>query len=66
MQVHDAQTTYAALANHRQPRLDCLAYLWQLVLHQMNVSKLLLLALIYRATSAGVLIGCFSETLPRQ
>ncbi|DBA90737.1 TPA: hypothetical protein ACH3X1_003947 [Trebouxia sp. C0004] len=44
----DAQMTYAALANHRQPHLDCLAYLSQLVLHQINVSKLLLLALIYQ------------------
>ena len=40
--------TYAALANHRQPHLDCLAYLSQLVLHQLNVSKLPLLALIYQ------------------
>ena len=48
MQVQDAQTTYAALANHHQPHLDCLAYLSQLVLHQMNVSKLPLLALIYQ------------------
>ncbi|KAL3134708.1 hypothetical protein ABBQ32_007711 [Trebouxia sp. C0010 RCD-2024] len=44
----DAQTTYAALANHRQPHLDCLAYLSQLVLYQINVSKLPLLALIYQ------------------
>ncbi|DBA76442.1 TPA: hypothetical protein ACH3X2_008514 [Trebouxia sp. C0005] len=44
----DAQMTYAALANHRQPHLDCLAYLWQLVLYQLNVSKLPLLALIYQ------------------
>ncbi|DBB06101.1 TPA: hypothetical protein ACH3X3_009660 [Trebouxia sp. C0006] len=44
----DAQMTYAALANHRQPHLDCLAYLSQLVLHQVNVSKLPLLALIYQ------------------
>ncbi|KAL3155924.1 hypothetical protein ABBQ32_012921 [Trebouxia sp. C0010 RCD-2024] len=44
----DAQMTYAALANHRQPRLDCLAYLSQLVLYQLNVSKLPLLALIYQ------------------
>ncbi|KAL3149509.1 hypothetical protein ABBQ32_002291 [Trebouxia sp. C0010 RCD-2024] len=44
----DAQMTYAALANHRQPHLDCLAYLSQLVLHQINVSKLPLLALIYQ------------------
>ncbi|KAL3134335.1 hypothetical protein ABBQ38_006592 [Trebouxia sp. C0009 RCD-2024] len=29
----DAQMTYAALANHRQPYLDCLAYLSQLVLY---------------------------------
>lgn len=48
MQVQDAQMTYAALANHRQPHLDCLAYLSQLVLHQLNVSKLPLLALIYQ------------------
>ena len=40
--------TYAALANHRQPHLDCLAYLSQLVLYQLNVSKLPLLALIYQ------------------
>ena len=41
--------TYAALANHRQPHLDCLAYLSQLVLqHQINVSQLPLLALIYQ------------------
>ena len=39
--------TYAALANHRLPHLDCLAYLSQLVLFQMNVCKLPLLALIY-------------------
>ncbi|KAL3160455.1 hypothetical protein ABBQ32_010774 [Trebouxia sp. C0010 RCD-2024] len=44
----DAQMTYAALANHRQPHLDCLAYLSQLVLYQINVSKLPLLALIYQ------------------
>ncbi|DBB10688.1 TPA: hypothetical protein ACH3X3_007189 [Trebouxia sp. C0006] len=44
----DAQMTYAALTNHRQPHLDCLAYLSQLVLHQINVSKLPLLALIYQ------------------
>ncbi|KAL3156250.1 hypothetical protein ABBQ32_012525 [Trebouxia sp. C0010 RCD-2024] len=44
----DAQMTYAALANHRQPHLDCLAYLSQLVLYQLNVSKLPLLALIYQ------------------
>ncbi len=48
MQLQDAQMTYAALANHRQPHLDCLAYLSQLVLHQINVSKLPLLALIYQ------------------
>ena len=48
MQVQDAPMTYAALANHRQPHLDCLAYLSQLVLHQINVSKLRLLALIYQ------------------
>jgi len=48
MQMQDAQMTYAALANHRQPHLDCLAYLSQLVLHQINVSKLPLLALIYQ------------------
>ena len=47
MQLQDAQMTYAALANHRQPHLDCLAYLSQLVLYQVNVSKLPLLALIY-------------------
>ena len=39
--------TYAALANHRLPHLDCLAYLSQLVLFQMSVCKLLLLALIH-------------------
>ncbi|KAL3155929.1 hypothetical protein ABBQ32_012927 [Trebouxia sp. C0010 RCD-2024] len=44
----DAQMTYAALANHRQPHLDCLAYLSQLVLYQLNVSKLPLLALIHQ------------------
>ncbi|DBA96412.1 TPA: hypothetical protein ACH3X1_015308 [Trebouxia sp. C0004] len=44
----DAQMTYAALANHRQPHLDCLAYLSQLILYQINVSKLPLLALIYQ------------------
>ncbi|DBA77964.1 TPA: hypothetical protein ACH3X1_009124 [Trebouxia sp. C0004] len=44
----DAQMSYAALANHRQPHLDCLAYLSQLVLYQINVSKLPLLALIYQ------------------
>ena len=48
MQLQDAQMTYVALANHRQPHLDCLAYLSQLVLYQINVSKLLLLALIYQ------------------
>ena len=48
MQLQDAQMTYAALANHRQPHLDCLAYLSQLVLYQVNVSKLPLLALIYQ------------------
>ena len=48
MQLQDAQMTYAALANHRQPHLDCLAYLSQLVLYQINVSKLPLLALIYQ------------------
>ncbi len=48
VQVQDAQMTYAALANHRQPHLDCLAYLSQLVLYQLNVSKLPLLALIYQ------------------
>ncbi|KAL3144584.1 hypothetical protein ABBQ32_004308 [Trebouxia sp. C0010 RCD-2024] len=42
------QTTYAALANHCQPHLDCLAYLSQLVLYQLNVSNLPLLALIYQ------------------
>ncbi len=41
--------TYAALANHRQPHLDCLAYLSQHVLHQINVSKLPLLASIYQS-----------------
>ena len=46
MQMQDAQMTYAALTN--QPHLDCLAYLSQLVLHQINVSKLPLLALIYQ------------------
>ena len=45
VQMQDAQMTYyAALANHRQPYLDCLAYLLQLVLYQLNVSKLPLLA----------------------
>ncbi|KAL3144573.1 hypothetical protein ABBQ32_004298 [Trebouxia sp. C0010 RCD-2024] len=44
----DAQMTYATLANHRQPHLDCLAYLSQLVLYQLNVSKLPLLALIHQ------------------
>ncbi|KAL3134564.1 hypothetical protein ABBQ38_006405 [Trebouxia sp. C0009 RCD-2024] len=44
----DAQMTYAALANHRQPHLDCLAYLSQLILYQINVCKLPLLALIYQ------------------
>ncbi|KAL0037583.1 hypothetical protein WJX77_003742 [Trebouxia sp. C0004] len=34
----DAQMTYAALANHRQPHLDCLAYLSQLILYQINVA----------------------------
>ncbi len=48
MQMQDAQMTYAALANHRQPHLDCLAYLSQLILYQINVSKLPLLALIYQ------------------
>ncbi len=48
VQMQDAQMTYAALANHRQPHLDCLAYLSQLVLYQLNVSKLPLLALIYQ------------------
>ncbi|DBB06124.1 TPA: hypothetical protein ACH3X3_009680 [Trebouxia sp. C0006] len=44
----DAQMTYAALTNHRQPHLDCLGYLSQLVLHQINVNKLPLLTLIYQ------------------
>ncbi|KAL0021239.1 hypothetical protein WJX79_007883 [Trebouxia sp. C0005] len=44
----DAQMTYAVLANHRQPHLDCLAYLSQLVLYQINVSRLPLLALIHQ------------------
>ncbi len=48
VRTQDAQMTYAALANHRQPHLDCLAYLSQLVLYQVNVSKLPLLALIYQ------------------
>ena len=48
MQMQDAQMTYAALANHRQPHLDCLAYLSQLILYQINVNKLPLLALIYQ------------------
>ena len=48
MQLQDAQMTYAALANHRQPHLDSLAYLSQLVLYQINVCKLPLLALIYQ------------------
>ena len=48
VQMQDAQMTYAALANHRQPHLDCLAYLSQLVLYQLNVSKLPLLALIHQ------------------
>ncbi|DBB00937.1 TPA: hypothetical protein ACH3X1_000851 [Trebouxia sp. C0004] len=47
----DAQIAYAALASHRQPHLDCLAFLSQLVLYQLNVSKLPLLALIYQNTS---------------
>ena len=47
MSLQDAQMTYAALANHRLPHLDCLAYLSQLVLFQMNVCKVPLLALIY-------------------
>ena len=47
MTLQDAQVTYAALANHRLPHLDCLAYLSQLVLFQINVCKLPLLALIY-------------------
>ncbi|KAK9823177.1 hypothetical protein WJX72_000856 [[Myrmecia] bisecta] len=33
----DGQTTYAALANHKQPLLDCLSYLGQHILHQINV-----------------------------
>ncbi|DBB01051.1 TPA: hypothetical protein ACH3X1_000951 [Trebouxia sp. C0004] len=37
----DAQMTYAAFANHRQPHLDCLAYLSQLVLYQINVMHLM-------------------------
>ena len=48
VQMQDAQMTYAALANHHQPHLDCLAYLSQLVLYQLNVSKPPLLALIYQ------------------
>ena len=48
MQMQYAQMTYAALAYHRQPHLDCLAYLSQLTLYQNNVSKLPLLALIYQ------------------
>ena len=48
VQIQDAQMTYAALANHDQPHLDCLAHLSQLVLYQLNVSKLPLLALIYQ------------------
>ena len=48
VQMQDAQMTYAALVNHHQPHLDCLAYLSQLVLHQITVSKLPLLALIYQ------------------
>jgi len=48
VQMQDAQMTYAALANYRQPHLDCLAYLSQLVLYHINVSKLPLLALIYQ------------------
>ena len=31
--------TYATLANHRQPHLDCLAYLSQLVLYQINFQQ---------------------------
>ena len=48
MQMQDAQMTYAASTNHRQPHLDCLGYLSQLVLHQINVNKLPLLTLIYQ------------------
>ena len=47
MTLQDAQMTYAALANHRLPHLDCLAYLSQLIMFQINVCKLPLLALIY-------------------
>ena len=52
VQMQDAQMTYAALANHRQPHLDCLAYLSQLVLYQLNVSKLPLLALIHQNSTS--------------
>ncbi|KAL3154348.1 hypothetical protein ABBQ32_013828 [Trebouxia sp. C0010 RCD-2024] len=53
----DAQMTYAALANHRQPHLDCLAYLSQLVLYQINVSKLPLLEQHELALLPDVLSG---------
>ena len=48
VQMQDAQMNYAALAHHRQPHYNCLAYLSQLVLYQLNVSKLPLLALIHQ------------------
>ncbi|KAK9807026.1 hypothetical protein WJX72_010974 [[Myrmecia] bisecta] len=48
----DGQTTYAALANHKQPQLDSLSYLAQHILHQINVSKLPLLQLIFNGDTS--------------
>ncbi|KAK9815781.1 hypothetical protein WJX72_009347 [[Myrmecia] bisecta] len=48
----DGQTTYAALANHKQPLLDCLSYLAQHILHQINVSRLPLLQLIFKGDTS--------------
>ncbi|KAK9828693.1 hypothetical protein WJX72_001559 [[Myrmecia] bisecta] len=48
----DGQTTYAALANHKQPLLDCLSYLGQHILHQINISRLPLLQLIAKGDTS--------------
>ncbi|KAL3135421.1 hypothetical protein ABBQ32_007604 [Trebouxia sp. C0010 RCD-2024] len=55
----DAEMTYAALANHRLQHLDCLAYLSQLLLFQMNGCKLPLLALIYHNNMSWRSYGMF-------
>ena len=46
--LQDGQTTYGALASHKQPMLDSLVYLGQHILYQLNITGIPLLQLIFQ------------------